>query len=71
LKLLQIRHEAKLNCHPDESVFRLMHCSETELPLVISQLNDGWKFQQLLPNLPNWSNDFLLVVSRDCPKKKP
>lgn len=58
------------NSDPQKSVYRLLHCSESELSLAISTLSDGWKFEQLIPNFPNWSTDYFVVVSREYQKRK-
>jgi len=73
IKLLKQRNSDRINRNNDLSknhVYRLLHCSESELSLAISTLSDGWKFEQLIPNFPNWSTDYFLVVSREYAMKK-
>ncbi|KAH9413610.1 BTB/POZ domain-containing protein kctd5, partial [Dermatophagoides pteronyssinus] len=77
IKLLQQRNLDRMmnrNPSPDSSknqnVYRLLHCRESELSLAISTLSDGWKFEQLLPNFPNWTTDYFVVVSREYPIKR-
>ncbi|KAI2804858.1 BTB/POZ domain-containing protein kctd5 [Blomia tropicalis] len=67
IKLMKQRKLDRLNRNSDlkNHVYRLLHCSENELPLAISTLSDGWRFEQLIPNFPNWSTDYFLVVSRE------
>lgn len=71
IKMLKQRNSDRLNRNNDTKnhVYRLMHCCESELSLVISTLSDGWKFEQLLPIYPNWTSDYFLVVSREYPIK--
>nr|XP_046916214.1 BTB/POZ domain-containing protein KCTD5-like [Dermatophagoides farinae] len=77
IKLLQQRHlDRTMNHNPspdsskNQNVYRLLHCRESELSLAISTLSDGWKFEQLLPNFPNWTTDYFVVVSREYPIKR-
>ena len=74
IKLLKQRNSDHLNRNSNDSnknhVYRLLHCCESELSLAISNLSDGWRFEQLIPNYPNWSTDYFLVVSRENPMKK-
>lgn len=67
IKLLKQRTGDRLNQNNTDhkNVYRLLHCSESELSLAISTLSDGWKFEQLIPNFPNWSTDYFVVVSRE------
>lgn len=72
IKLLKQRTGDRLNQNGNDpkNVYRLLHCSESELSLAISTLSDGWKFEQLIPNFPNWSTDYFVVVSREYANMK-
>ncbi|GMR61638.1 hypothetical protein PMAYCL1PPCAC_31833 [Pristionchus mayeri] len=55
-------------------VYRVLQCHEDELTTVVSDVSDGWKFEQLIPvgtSYSNYSNEmppeYLCIVSRECP----
>lgn len=53
-------------------VYRVLQCQENEVTQMISTMSDGWQFEQLINigtqyNYGSEENEFLCVVSKECP----
>ncbi|ELT91472.1 hypothetical protein CAPTEDRAFT_226411 [Capitella teleta] len=73
VKQRMAEHDHHLNKHHVKNVYRVLQFSEEELTNMVSNLSDGWKFEQLI-NIGSSYNyggddhaDFLCVVSKECP----
>ncbi|KAF8354148.1 inso-1 [Pristionchus pacificus] len=67
------RDAMKKSTAETKHVYRVLQCHEDELTTVVSDVSDGWKFEQLIPvgTSFNYSTDvppeYLCIVSRECP----
>ncbi|CAG9802605.1 unnamed protein product [Chironomus riparius] len=60
-----------------QRVYRVLQCQENELTHMVSQMSDGWRFEQLI-NIGTQYNygseenaEFLFVVSKECLSTNP
>ncbi|GMT05754.1 hypothetical protein PENTCL1PPCAC_27928, partial [Pristionchus entomophagus] len=70
------RNAQKLSKPQTKHVYRVLQCHEEELTTVVSDVSDGWKFEQLIPVGSSYNGgsyndschpEYLCIVSRECP----